>query len=973
MMRWACFHPKSRRARCLAAGLLVLSASLPPARATEQVKEPSAAEYVSLTTAGKSDVELQRYTAAVKAGDPARVEQALRRLLALERTSRNLNNLGLFVSDRGDFAEAQQLLSEAVASAPADLKGFYRANVALNLRRQFLDGAADEELSGALQDLADYRESLTGWRPSNLARSRTLVMIQRSRIQERSGRLDDALQSAKAAEVSARKALDSIPYRASDLERQQVANDLGNAFRRQVYVRMAMQDPTGAQLALHAWLKVAQEHHLAPEIRAQAHQAAAAIALSAHTFAMAERQAVEAESIHQQLGYSPVHLARVTGVETLLAALWAQGKSDQAARMLVALDEQAKGDPTVIARVRLPMLRGLVYLDTDRAVEAGALFAERARQLEVTAGAGSVQFAEALGLQGVANWRSGRVELKPLAQQQLAQATDILTSPENAGAPDGSGLRDRIRRIIIDAQVDCVGALSPERLVDLLGLVDWAGSGVVQKAVAEAAVRMGAKSPAMGELIRAEQDARREINALRKSLAGEDERNLTLTADVAPRVSQRVSELDAFVRSSQTSIRQAFPDYARLTQPLIPSRQDLAGRLMADEAALYIAAREHDTLIWLVKADGTALVAKSQATLAQLRSLTARLRSSLEVRRTMLPFDTAAARELHAHLLAPLREPLRAVRQLVVITPGVLSTIPFSVLQGEGDSNSDGSPQWLMRRFAISQAPSVGSWLAARSAPASSADALPMMGWADPRFASVGRQPSPATQRNAQTMEPVLVEGSAATQSATGPWQLAPLPETRDEVLSIATALRADPARDLFLGDRATRTSVMKASQSGELARRRVVVFATHGLMAGEVPGLDQPALAMAPEAKDAGDPMQGLLKLDDVLSLKLHADWVVLSACNTGAADGQMGEALSGLARGMFYAGARSLLLTHWAVESESAKRLTTATFKALAANPEHTKAQSLREAMLAVSQMPGYEHPAFWAPFAIVGDGGR
>lgn len=956
--------------------MLAMATVQPPALAAEAAgKGPELldADDASLTTAAKVDLETRRYAAAIKAGNLAQVEQALRRLLGLERSSRHLNNLGLFLSDRGSFAEAGPLLADAVAAAPGDLKGFYRANVALNLRRQFLDGAAEAELDGALKDLADYRESLTGWRPSNLARSRTLVLIQRSRIQERRGRLEDALQSAQAAEVSARKALDSIPYRATDLERQQVANDLGNAFRRQLYVRMAMQDPTGAQLVLHGWMKVAQEHRLAPEIQAQAHQAAAAIALSAHGFGASERQALEAESIYQRLGYAPVHLARVTGVETLLAAYWAQGKLEQASQVFKALDEQAQADAAAVDRVRLPMLRGLVYLDTQRGVEASVLFAERARQLAQTAGTGSVQYAEAIGLQGAALWRSGQPQHRSTAQQLLGQATAILTSPENAGAPDGSGLRDQTRRIIIDAQVDCVSAMAPDRLVDLLGLVDWAASGTVQKAVAEAAVRMGAKSPAMGALIRAEQDARREIDALRKSLAGEDERALSLTKDVAPRVGQRVSELDAFVRSSQASIREAFPDYARLTQPRIPTRQDLASRLLPDEAALYVALRPNDALIWLVTADGQARVVRSPLTLTQARSLVTRVRSSLEVRRTMQAFDLDAARALHAALVAPLREPLKAVRQLVVISPGVLSTLPFSVLLEEGGGAQGASLQWLMHRFAISQAPSVGSWLSARTAPAAADDALPLMGWADPRFGPAGAPVAAAQKRNAQAMEALALPSVPMPVGAAGPWQLTALPETRDELLSIASALKADPGRDLFLGDRATRASVIAASQSGELARRRVVVFATHGLMAGELAGLDQPALAMAADDKDQGDPLQALLKLDDVLSLKLHADWVVMSACNTGAADGQMGEALSGLARGMFYAGARSLLLTHWAVESESAKRLTTATFKALAANPAYTKAQSLREAMRAVSQMPGYEHPAFWAPFAIVGDGGR
>ena len=127
-----------------------------------------------------------------------------------------------------------------------------------------------------------------------------------------------------------------------------------------------------------------------------------------------------------------------------------------------------------------------------------------------------------------------------------------------------------------------------------------------------------------------------------------------------------------------------------------------------------------------------------------------------------------------------------------------------------------------------------------------------------------------------------------------------------------------------------------------------------------------------AANGQEQTNPLASLLTLEDVLGLKLNADWVVLSACNTAAADGGAGEALSGLARGFFYAGARSLLVTHWAVETESAKLLTTGTFSFQAANPGASKAESLRQAMLKVMAMPQYSHPAYWAPYALVGMAG-
>jgi CHAT domain-containing protein len=129
------------------------------------------------------------------------------------------------------------------------------------------------------------------------------------------------------------------------------------------------------------------------------------------------------------------------------------------------------------------------------------------------------------------------------------------------------------------------------------------------------------------------------------------------------------------------------------------------------------------------------------------------------------------------------------------------------------------------------------------------------------------------------------------------------------------------------------------------LADYRAVYFATHGLLAGDVKGLGEPSLALTipNEPSELDD---GLLTASEVAQLKLNADWVVLSACNTAAGDKPGAEALSGLARAFFYAGARALLVSHWAVDSDAATRLTTTTFDILpearprgGATPRHAR----------------------------------
>ena len=153
----------------------------------------------------------------------------------------------------------------------------------------------------------------------------------------------------------------------------------------------------------------------------------------------------------------------------------------------------------------------------------------------------------------------------------------------------------------------------------------------------------------------------------------------------------------------------------------------------------------------------------------------------------------------------------------------------------------------------------------------------------------------------------------------------------------------------------------------------RIVYFATHALVAGDIKGLGEPALALTlPEKPSAID--DGLLEASEVAELKLNADWVVLSACNTAAGDKPGAEALSGLARAFFYAGARALLVSHWAVASDAATRLMTSTFEIMKSDSQAGRAEALRQAMLAYlsdTSNPWNAYPAFWGPFELVGEG--
>jgi CHAT domain-containing protein len=207
----------------------------------------------------------------------------------------------------------------------------------------------------------------------------------------------------------------------------------------------------------------------------------------------------------------------------------------------------------------------------------------------------------------------------------------------------------------------------------------------------------------------------------------------------------------------------------------------------------------------------------------------------------------------------------------------------------------------------------------------------------------------------------------------------APLPETADELCQVARSIGAD-VNDIRVGVGATEAEIKHLSDTGVLAKYRIVHFATHGLLAGQLDGTREPGLILSPPPY-ATPTDDGYLSASEIASLKLDADWVILSACNTagGASEGEAAEALSGLARVFFYAGARALLVSHWEVDSAATVKLITSAVAEIANDKSIGRAEALRRAMLAVMNdgarpahwVPAW-HPSVWAPFVVVGEGG-
>jgi CHAT domain-containing protein/tetratricopeptide (TPR) repeat protein len=369
-----------------------------------------------------------------------------------------------------------------------------------------------------------------------------------------------------------------------------------------------------------------------------------------------------------------------------------------------------------------------------------------------------------------------------------------------------------------------------------------------------------------------------------------------------------------------------------------------------------------------------------------------------------LPFDARRAHGLYKALLGGV-EKETAGKHLLIVPSASLTQLPFGTLVTE--MPGFGVPleiegyraiKWLGTRQPITILPSIASLAVLRRSARASAAPKAWIGFGNPLLEGISSDPEQGRQAvEARVKESCGIGGQRLRIAARraraaisdvfqgGPGQGAlgdvallrrqpPLPETADELCDVAKRLGASD-EDVWLGAKATEAAVKRLSARGILSGYATLHFATHGLVAGALKGLAEPALMLTPPAAPSEED-DGLLTASEVTQLKLDADWVVLSACNTAAGGAEGAEALSGLARAFFYAGARALLVSHWEVESGAAVALTTGAFAAAQKDPRIGRAEALRRSMLALSTDqadPRNAHPSVWAPFVLVGEGGR
>jgi CHAT domain-containing protein/Tfp pilus assembly protein PilF len=564
----------------------------------------------------------------------------------------------------------------------------------------------------------------------------------------------------------------------------------------------------------------------------------------------------------------------------------------------------------------------------------------------------------------------------PDALARLRQASAAMGTPEADGKNNLQFKRfSELDAALIDALWHVANGRPDDAAInEAFDSAQRARQSQAAAALAQMAARFGAGNDAIATSVRRQQDLRSSLDSLEKSItrelgAPDGKRNDALMTNLraeSARVRRSLEETSA-------QIAREFPAYAELSSPAPLSLVQTQALLRPDEALVSFFVMNEKSFVFAVTREGSVWqqIALGNSAISDLVS---QLRLGLfDPNTAAKPFDLDASHNLYTALMGPVESAIAKKPKLLVVPTEALTSLPFQVFVTKKPDPSVltaaryRGAAWLLNDKAITVLPSVASLRALRVFAKPSGASKPFIGFGDPVFQRLGNGSKRTVSRAVQPYQSYYNGPSIDIERLRN--GLPPLPETADELRAVASDLGASDD-DIKLGAAATVTQV----NATKLEQYRVIEFATHGLIAGEVGGLIEPALVLSlPDKPTAND--DGLLTASRIAKLNLDADWAVLSACNTAAGERPGAEGLSGLARAFFYAGARSLLVSYWPVDSAAAVKLTTGAFAALRKNPGIGRAEALRRSIRALIADPSSDsnaQPSTWAPFVLVGEGG-
>ena len=477
----------------------------------------------------------------------------------------------------------------------------------------------------------------------------------------------------------------------------------------------------------------------------------------------------------------------------------------------------------------------------------------------------------------------------------------------------------------------------------------------------------------------------------------EKARTQASTPEQAAALKREISQLENDYERAQTDIRKNSPHYAALTHPQPLKLKEIQQQLDADTILLEYALGEERSYLWAITRDSLTsyelpkeeLIKERALALYELltaRSTGKRSESALQRRERITRAEAnlpTAAQSLSQILLAPVAAEL-GNKRLVIVADGALQYIPFAMLpepSSQRVSNRQSAianrqlPAPLIVGHEVVSLPSASALAIQRAELAGRQLAPKMLAViADPVFdrtdvrltahlaeTSEKTQPQAIAINNERTLEHLAENTGDKTGVKTRSVVIPRLPFTRQEADRLL-ALTPETSSFRAIDFQASRATVLDPA----LGQYRYVHFATHGLLDSERPGLSALVLSMVDAQGKAQD---GFLRANDIYNLKLPAELVVLSACQTGLGKDIKGEGLVGLTRGFMYAGAARVVVSLWSVNDKATSDLMTRFYEKMLKQGERPAA-ALRAAQVEMWKQKQWQSPYYWAAFTMQGE---
>ncbi len=446
---------------------------------------------------------------------------------------------------------------------------------------------------------------------------------------------------------------------------------------------------------------------------------------------------------------------------------------------------------------------------------------------------------------------------------------------------------------------------------------------------------------------------------------------------VARNLIQESQSMRASIDDLTDHISRQFPGYVAFVKPQIRSAAEIADSLGTDDAVIFLHVHYDDVFVFTITEDGYSWQ-KSAFKKRELCDLVSRFRNSFDqgyhlrctpvgaqvetdTQGTSLAFDPVIAHELYYRLFGVVEHEIADKKNWKIIPTGVLAALPMNALIKDPKTSV---PDWLVKHHSLSILPSVDS-LALQHSDLQEGDRRQFfekyVGIGAP---CIGQWAGPNCLKNMQRGKESSVRG--ANQSVEFIRQLPALPYAVRELKQVAAQIEGDIK--LLMGPEATEPAFRKLSGT----HPDLLVIATHGLAAGMF-DLAEPALVLTPV--EGGLPEEdGLVTAGEISSLTLGAKVVMLSACYTAGADGSpRGEMLSGLTQAFLSAGARILIVNHFAVPDGISAEITAAFVRHSREDAGIRSDEALRRALVdQVNKTPDEIRPGPWASLFMVGDTG-